>query len=66
LQVVLHEPQRFAFAVMSSQPLPQSSEPNGHAQVPPEHSVPPAQAVVQLPQCCSSERVLKHPSGHIT
>jgi hypothetical protein len=52
------DPQCSGFCVMSSQPLPQSRVPLGHAHVPPEHWVPPVQTVVQSPQCCSSERVL--------
>ena len=65
-QALVQEPQRLGFAVMSSQPLPQSSVPLGHSHLVPEHCVPPRQTVVQLPQCCSSDRVLKHPSGHLT
>jgi hypothetical protein len=62
-QALLQEPQWLGFAATSSQPLPQSSVPLGQTQLP-AHSVPPVQTVVQLPQCWSSERVLKHPSGH--
>jgi len=65
-QTLGQEPQWFGFAVMSSQPLPQSSVPPGQVHMPPEHCVPAVQTVMQLPQCCSSDRVLKHPSGHLT
>ena len=61
-----HEPQFRGFWVMSSQPLPQSMVPLGHTHWEPEQSLPPVQAVVQSPQCSSSERVLKQPSAHFT
>jgi hypothetical protein len=61
-----HAPQWLGFSVMSSQPLPQSSVPFGHSQLVPAHTVPPVQTVSQSPQCWSSDRVLKQPSGHMT
>jgi hypothetical protein len=57
-QTLLHVPQWSGLLVTSTQPLPQSRVPPGHWHVPPEHCLPPVHTVVQLPQCCSSDRVL--------
>jgi hypothetical protein len=65
-QALPQRPQWVGFAARFSQPLPQSAVPKAHSHVPPAHCVPFVQTVVQLPQCCSSDRVLKHPSGHRT
>lgn len=63
---LLQLPQRAGFAARSSQPFPQSSVPKAHSHFPPEHSVPFSHTVSQSPQCWSSDRVLKQPSGHST